>query len=37
MAKTEQTLALEREIRKATVKQGVFGCFEVTIGWFGNE
>lgn len=37
MAKTEQTLALEREIWQATVRQGVFGCFEVTIGWFGDE
>lgn len=37
MAKTEQTLQLEREIWRATCKQGVFGCFEVTIGWFGNE
>jgi post-segregation antitoxin (ccd killing protein) len=30
-------LKLEREIWKATHKQGVFGCFEVTIGWFGKE
>lgn len=37
MAKTEITLQLEREIWKATGKQGTFGCFEVTIGWFGNE
>jgi hypothetical protein len=37
MAKTEITLKLERDIWKATHKQGVFGCFEVTIGWFGNE
>ena len=37
MAKTELTLQLEREIWRATHKQGVFGCFEVTIGWFGNE
>jgi hypothetical protein len=22
---------------RATNKQGVFGCFEVTIGWFGKE
>jgi hypothetical protein len=28
---------LERQIWKATHKQGVFGCFEVTIGWFGKE
>lgn len=35
--KTEQTLRLEREIWKATHNQGTFGCFEVTIGWFGNE
>jgi hypothetical protein len=37
MAKSEETLKLEREIWNATRKQGVFGCFEVTIGWFGKE
>lgn len=37
MAKTETTLQLERDIWKATNKQGTFGCFEVTIGWFGKE
>lgn len=37
MAKTELTVQLEREIYVATQKQGVFGCFEVTIGWFGSE
>jgi len=37
LAKTEATLELEKKIFEATVKQGVFGCFEVTIGWFGNE
>lgn len=37
IAKTDLTLKLEREIWKATHKQGVFGCFEVTIGWFGKE
>jgi hypothetical protein len=30
-------LKLEREIWEATHKQGVFCCFEVTIGWFGKE
>ena len=35
--KTEKTSELEMAIYHATVKQGVFGCFEVTIGWFGNE
>jgi hypothetical protein len=35
--KTEQTKALELGIWNYTNKQGVFGCFEVTIGWFGNE
>ncbi|WP_195985347.1 hypothetical protein [Clostridium sp. D33t1_170424_F3] len=35
--KTEQTLALERLIWRATHNQGTFGCFEVTIGWFGSE
>jgi hypothetical protein len=37
MAKTDLTLELEREIWDATHKQGVFGCFEVTIGWWGKE
>lgn len=37
IAKTELTIQLERQIYSATNKQGVFGCFEVTIGWFGNE
>ena len=37
LAKTELTLQLERNIWKATHKQGVFCCFEVTIGWYGEE
>lgn len=37
IAKTELTIELERKIWGATAKQGVFGCFEVTIGWFGEE
>lgn len=37
IAKTELTKELEYKIWKATNKQGVFGCFEVTIGWFGSE
>ena len=35
--KTEKTLSLEKEIRRATYKMGVFQCFEVTIGFFGKE
>ena len=35
--KTEITKQLEKAIGEATRKQGVFGCFEVTIGWFGIE
>lgn len=35
--KTSETKRLEMEIWNATNKQGVFGCFEVTIGWFGKE
>ncbi len=35
--KTEETRRLETAIWKATNKQGVFGCFEVTIGWMGKE
>ena len=37
MSKTDLTQKLEKEIWQATRKQGVFGCFEVTIGWFGSE
>lgn len=37
MAKTPETIQLERSIRSATNKIGTFGCFEVTIGWFGKE
>lgn len=37
MAKTSATLSLERALWTATKKQGTFGCFEVTIGWFGKE
>lgn len=37
MAKTQQTINLEKELYSNTAKQGVFGCFEVTIGWFGKE
>lgn len=35
--KTEATVSLEKVIRRATRKNGVFGCFEVTIGFFGKE
>lgn len=35
--KTDDTLRLERGIWLAVVKQGVFGCYEVTIGRNGNE
>ena len=35
--KTEETKRLEMAIWNATNKQGVFGCFEVTIGWYGKE
>lgn len=37
ISKSEKTIELEKEIWKTTNKLGVFGCFEVTIGWFGNE
>ena len=37
VAKTDKTLELEREIWQATHRQGVFCCYEVTIGWFGDE
>lgn len=35
--KSEKTKQLEVAIWNATSKQGVFGCFEVTVGWFGKE
>lgn len=35
--KTDITKRLEHSIWQATHKQGTFCCFEVTIGWFGNE
>lgn len=35
--KTEETKRLEKAIWKATNNQGTFGCFEVTIRWFGKE
>jgi hypothetical protein len=37
IGKSEQTVQLEQQIYAATKKQGVFSCFEVTIGWFGDE
>ena len=37
MAKTELTLQLEKDICMETNKMGVFGCFEVTIGFGGRE
>lgn len=35
--KSGVTDQLEKAIRRATRKMGVFGCFEVTIGFFGKE
>ena len=37
MSKTEVTKQLEDSIYKSTQKMGVFGCFEVTIGFGGRE
>lgn len=37
MAKTKETVDLERKIYFATKKMGTFGCHEVTIGWYGKE
>lgn len=37
MAKTEATLKLENDIKTATLRMGVFGCLEVTIGFCGKE
>lgn len=35
--KTDTTREIEGALWKLTNKQGIFGCFEVTIGWFGKE
>lgn len=35
--KTKKTIKLEKKIRRATHKTGVFQCFEVTIGFKGTE
>jgi len=35
--KTEETNKLEKEIYNATSNRSTFGCFEVTIGWYGKE
>ncbi len=37
MPKTKETLQFEEYLKKYTKKQGIFGCLEVTIGWFGKE
>ncbi len=37
ITKTNLTLELERNIWGVTSKTGVFGCFEVTINFFGEE
>lgn len=37
VAKTDVTKELEKLIWKHTKKMGVFGCFEVTLGWYGKE
>ena len=37
MAKTETTLLIEKLLYKEFSKQGIFPCFEVTIGWYGKE
>lgn len=37
ISKTELTIKLENQLYEFTSIQGVFGCFEVTIGWWGKE
>lgn len=37
MAKTEKTKQIEKVLWKENHKMGLFGCFEVTIGWYGQE
>lgn len=37
MAKTELTRNAEQLVYCHTNKMGTFGCFEVTLGWYGEE
>lgn len=37
MAKTEQKKFIESRLWAKNNIMGLFGCFEVTIGWYGNE
>lgn len=37
MAKTQRTKDIEKILWKTYPKMGIFGCFEVTIGWYGRE
>lgn len=37
MAKTQTTLDIEKALIKQTKKMRIFGCLEVTIGWYGKE
>lgn len=37
MAKSDKTKFIEGCLWKENNKMGLFGCFEVTIGWFGTE
>lgn len=38
MAKTELTVTLEKSLQRDVLKPlGVFGCPEVTIGWYGTQ
>lgn len=37
MSKTNKTRQLEAALWGTSVQQGHFGCFEVTIGWYGQE
>ncbi|MEQ7106325.1 hypothetical protein ABQD87_07980 [Enterococcus gallinarum] len=37
MSKTDLTRQAEKCLWNYTNKMGVFGCFEVTIGWYGKE
>lgn len=37
MVKTDKTKLIEQALWRVNNVQGVFGCFEVTIGWYGHE
>ena len=37
MSKTDTTKILEKRLYSTVIKRGVYGTFEVTLGWYGRE